>query len=165
MGGWKSPLVAMAVVAGSGLFPLALHGGSLASASPALAAAATEAETLVEQGLGLVQRGQLEAAQGVFEQATALDPNLAAAHYNLGLVRRQQGNLQGAASAFWQAIRSDPNFAMAYANLGGVLLEGQNLPQAEEYLRRAIAIQPDLGNAHTTTWVWCYRPRVDCLKP
>lgn len=164
MGGWKSPLVAMAVVAGSGLFPLALHGGSLASASPALVAAATEAETLVEQGLGLVQRGQLEAAQGVFEQATALDPNLAAAHYNLGLVRRQQGNLQGAASAFWQAIRSDPNFAMAYANLGGYCWRGRTYPRRRNICAGRSPFNP-IWAMPTTTWVWCYRPRVDCLKP
>ena len=147
-GGWRGPLVIIAVVAGGGLFPLTLGQGTLASTSPPLAAAGTEAEALLEQGLGLIQQGQLEAARGAFEQAIALDPNLAAAHYNLGLVWRQQGNLQAAASAFWQAIRSDPNFAMAYATLGGVLLEGQTPPQAEEYLRRAIALQPALGNAH-----------------
>ena len=106
------------------------------------------AEAALNQGLALIEQGQVDKALTQFQQAATLDPTMAAAHYNVGLALRQQGQIQAAASAFWQAIRADPEFALAYANLGGALVEGNNLDQAEEYLQRAIAIQPDLGNAH-----------------
>lgn len=111
-------------------------------------APASAAEGALNQGLALIQQGQVDEALAQFKQAAALDPAMAAAHYNVGLALRQQGQIQAAASAFWQAIRADPEFALAYANLGGALVEGNNLDQAEAYLLRAIAIQPNLGNAH-----------------
>jgi tetratricopeptide (TPR) repeat protein len=106
------------------------------------------AEQSLNRGLTLIQQGAVEAATVAFREAIELDPNSAAAYYNLGLVQRQTGQLQEAATSFWQALEADPYFAMAYSNLGAALWEGGNLEQAQEYLERAIQLQPDLGNAY-----------------
>jgi tetratricopeptide (TPR) repeat protein len=105
------------------------------------------AEVMIGQGLQLIQQGRLNEAIDAFQRATRLNPNLAAAHYNLGLALRQQGQLQASATAFHQATQADPNFALAYANLGAALIEGNNLAQARDYLQRSLELNPQLGLA------------------
>ncbi len=101
------------------------------------------AQTVFQEGVGLIQQQQLDAAIARFQQAIALDPKFVPAHYNLGLALRQKGDIQGAASAFYRTIQVKPDWALAYANLGAALLEGGNLPQAQEYLERAIVLDPE----------------------
>lgn len=107
-----------------------------------------EAVEKLQQGLELIRGGRIPEAIAAFREATRLAPNLAPAHYNLGLALRQKGELQASADAFYQATQADPNFALAYANLGAALLEGQNLDQAGDYLERAVELNPELGLAH-----------------
>ena len=105
------------------------------------------ADNALEEGIGLIRQGNVEAAIEAFERAAALAPTSSAAHYNLGLALRQNNQLQPAATAFWRATQVDPTFALAYVNLGAALLEGDNVEQAESYLNRAIELAPDLGIA------------------
>lgn len=57
----------------------------------------------MNQGLQSLQQGKVADAIIAFRQASQLDPDLAAAHYNLGLALRQQGQIQLAADAFYRA--------------------------------------------------------------
>jgi cytochrome c-type biogenesis protein CcmH/NrfG len=50
-----------------------------------------------------------------------LDPNVAKAHVNLGLVLLPRGMLNRAAVAFREAIRLEPGLAAAHAGLGDAL--------------------------------------------
>ena len=98
---------------------------AIAQTPPQVAQApnAALAEEALNRGLALIQQGAIEPATAAFREAIALDPNSAAAYYNLGLVQRQTGQLQEAATSFWQALEADPYFAMAYSNLGASLWE------------------------------------------
>jgi tetratricopeptide (TPR) repeat protein len=106
------------------------------------------AQTVFQEGVGLIQQQQLDGAIARFQQAIALDPKFVPAHYNLGLALRQKGDIQGAASAFYRTIQVKPDWALAYTNLGAALLEGGNLPQAQEYLERAIVLDPQSAIGH-----------------
>jgi Flp pilus assembly protein TadD len=52
------------------------------------------------------------------QQAIALDPNLAAAHRNLGALHLQRGEYAAAEVALQQALRLEPDVAIAHYNLG-----------------------------------------------
>ncbi|MFB6276160.1 MAG: tetratricopeptide repeat protein, partial [Halothece sp.] len=72
-----------------------VHGQSL----PVLTPTTPEAVKYLNQGLQQARTGNTESAIASFEQAVALDKNLAPAHYNLGLALKDEGNLQAAADA------------------------------------------------------------------
>ncbi|MGH8001758.1 MAG: tetratricopeptide repeat protein, partial [Brasilonema sp.] len=143
-------LVSFILVAQSLLFPSSSASPApLPSHLPLLAQYIdSSAQDYLTQGLQAIQVGRVQDAIALFRKATELDPNLAAAHYNMGLALRQIGQLQPAADAFYKATQSDPQFALAYANLGGSLLEGSNWQQANDYLQRALELDPKLGVAH-----------------
>ena len=88
---------------------------AIAQTPPQVAQAhnAALSEEALNRGLALIQQGAIEPATTAFREAIELDPNSAAAYYNLGLVQRQTGQLQEAATSFWQALEADPDFAMA----------------------------------------------------
>lgn len=111
-------------------------------------------EEALNRGLALIQQGAIEPATAAFREAIELDPNSAAAYYNLGLIQRQTGQLQEAATSFWQALEADPYFAMAYSNLGaalwegGILIKRKNISNAPSRLSLTWAMR-------ITTWDWC----------
>lgn len=94
---------------------------------------AVEADQALTEGLNFIRQGDIVAAIASFERSVSLNPNSAAAQYNLGLALRQNNQLQAAATAFWQATQADPEFVLAYVNLGAALLEGESLEQAVPY--------------------------------
>jgi 4-amino-4-deoxy-L-arabinose transferase-like glycosyltransferase len=110
----------------------------------------------------------LKNARGHFQQAAALEPDLADAHYNLGCVHLRIAELQTAsgqggtdafpifgraARAFRRAIEADPTNADYYYNLGYALFcwgtrnaETWKMRQEEgkRMFRKAAALKPDL---------------------
>ncbi|MGA7937209.1 MAG: tetratricopeptide repeat protein [Kovacikia sp.] len=136
------------VLLGGGCLIIPSLGLVVPAKSIQVAQASQSAEAAINQGLQYIQQGRLDQAIAAFQQATQLNPRLAAAHYNLGLALRQKGQLQASANSFYKATQADPKFALAYANLGAALLEGNNLKQAQDYLQRAIELDPNMGLAH-----------------
>ena len=55
-----------------------------------------------------------------FRKATKINPGLAIAHYNLGVVLEAEGNLEAATEAYKAAIKITPHDAKALNNLGVV---------------------------------------------
>jgi tetratricopeptide (TPR) repeat protein len=78
-----------------------------------------------------------------------LDPELADAHYTLGVTLWQQGDFPGAAEELRAAIRTKPDYAEAYYTLGSVLKQKGDLQPSADALREAIRLQPDFAGAHT----------------
>lgn len=74
--------------------------------------------------------------------AIALDPDLPAAHYELGKALIQTNDMEGALAALRRTTELLPEFASAWANLGAALGEMQQLDEAALTLRHAVALDP-----------------------
>jgi tetratricopeptide (TPR) repeat protein len=71
-----------------------------------------------------------------FKKAIALDPNRAAAHYNLGNALQAKGAADDAIAAYRQAIHLDKDHAEAHCNLGLRLVQKGQLREGLDEVRR-----------------------------
>jgi tetratricopeptide (TPR) repeat protein len=69
-----------------------------------------------------------------------LQPELAIAHYNLGLIYKAQGNYDAAVAAYQQAIALEPNTPEAHQNLGVAYLKQGKIPESLAAFREAITL-------------------------
>ena len=92
-------------------------------------------------GAWFAQKGNLECAAAAFKQALRLEPRLAEAHFDLGLVRQSQQQPAAAISEFRLALRYDPALLQAHCALGSSL--GDPI-EAEAEFRKALAANPQL---------------------
>jgi protein O-mannosyl-transferase len=107
---------------------------------------------LAHSNLGsvLMQRGQAPAAMMELENALQLNPDLAEAHNNVGLLLSDiPGQKKQAIAEFHVALKIRPNYAEAHNNLGALLAEDPDLLQdaIAEY-REALRIRPRYAEAH-----------------
>lgn len=99
-------------------------------------------------GMARLRQGELEEAQKVFAEALALRPDLAEAHYGLGLVHRARNDLIAANLAQRAAVTIDPEFAKAQLELGeldllaGFFREGFAGYEWRYHLPHAIGLLP-----------------------
>ena len=102
--------------------------------------------------LGLVftglQRPDLATEQ--FQEAVALDPQYADAHFHLGVALAEAARWREAAAAYRKALSlptlTVPHFA--HQNLGLALYHLGRYREAEEQLRFAIGLEPQMGLAY-----------------
>lgn len=90
---------------------------ALILAAALLQSPAQQAPALVDAGIELSHHGRFSEAAEKFVQALSLDPNLAEAHYLLGLVRQQDGRAEVALQSFRAALKIDPRYAQAQARV------------------------------------------------
>jgi Tfp pilus assembly protein PilF len=89
-----------------------------------------------------LELGRHEPAIAHFRRSTALAPQSAQAHYNLGTALTLARRLDDAATSFRDALRLDPSYANAHNNLGNVLLaQGRNEEAIHEF-REVVRLQP-----------------------
>jgi Tfp pilus assembly protein PilF len=142
---WFSVAISL-VALGTGV--AACGGGSGSTHSPDSKANYT---TLVGAGMALLREGNVNAAQQLFEQAVAKDPEGPVAYYDLGVSYQQQGESAVATRMYRRAIRGDPRYVPALYNLA-VILGQRNRPLAVQtamfYYRRIIQLQPDSPTAY-----------------
>jgi len=93
--------------------------------------------------------GQLDTAVKRYEQALAIKPDYAEAHYNLGVTLKELGQLDTAIKHYKQALTINPDYAEAYNNLGVTLQELGQLDAAVKRYEQALAIKPDYAEAHS----------------
>lgn len=109
------------------LSPLSFAPLCLAAPSAPVEKPKMTAESLYNEGVAAMQRGEYAAAAAKFEASLELDGNSAAAHNNLAFSLRKQGkaNFAAALEHYNKAIQLDPKLAQAY-HYRGVLyvLEG-----------------------------------------
>ena len=106
-------------------------------------------------GLGSVlgQLGDFDGAVRQFTAVTQAAPDVAEAHYNLGLSLwsryknatgpRQSSDIEAATTALRTAARLAPADAKVHAALGQLLVDTDDLPGAVESFRRAQALVPE----------------------
>ncbi|MBD1997942.1 tetratricopeptide repeat protein [Leptolyngbya sp. FACHB-541] len=148
----KLRLTVSLVILCSVLFPQStvaqsIRGASSDSTYAQAAPATVNALDAVVEGRTLAARGRVDEAIAAYRRALQIDPNLAVAHNNLGIVLARRGRLQEAADAYREAIRLDPNLANAYNNLAEVLRDLGQPQEAEQAQAQASAV---LNNANST---------------
>ena len=91
------------------------------------------------EGAWFAEQGDLNCAAAAFKQALRLEPRLAEAHFDLGLVRQNQQQTAAAISEFRLALQYDPNLLQAHCALGSALSDPAS---AEAEFRKALAVNP-----------------------
>ena len=79
----------------------------------------------------------LDKAQAAFQQAIALEPGMAWAHFSLGGVYQQVQSYELAIGTMERCVRINPNFYLAYYKLGEIYLKLNKHEQALEAFRSA----------------------------
>lgn len=93
-------------------------------------------------------RGDHAQAEDYCRQALAIDPKLAAAHYNQGIALRNQGRFDEACQAFLQATRLRANYSEAMDALAHAYIALYDWPAAADVLKQIIAVWPHKAEMH-----------------
>jgi len=131
--------------------------------SNGLAGDRTQAKALLDKGKQLYRDDQDTDAVVAFEQAVKLDPDLAEAHFRLGLgyealQKREQAESQykKAVEAYKKYLDANPDDAEAHYNLGQTYANLEQFSEAIREYRQATKLKADdpdmyfdLGMAHT----------------
>lgn len=108
-----------------------------------------EARECNARGAALCLREMYDAAEQAFRGAIELDPSLAEAHNNLGIVLSRQGRADEAASAFEKAVEIRPDLPGALNNLGFLASESKDFDRAVDLFRKAALRGTDSSIAYT----------------
>jgi tetratricopeptide (TPR) repeat protein len=96
----------------------------------------------------LHQAGRLQAAEQIFRQILAVEPNDAAAWHLLGLIALQVGKHGAAVEHIGRAIALNPNVAPFHYNLGNAFKGQRKSAEAVACYRRALELNPDDAAAY-----------------
>jgi tetratricopeptide (TPR) repeat protein len=103
------------------------------------------AETPSNWGAAYLTAGNVDRTIAHSLEALELDPDLASAHYNLGLALHRKGDREQALTAFRQVARIRPDDAQARHNLATMLDESGRTAGAIVEYQAALALRPDLA--------------------
>ena len=82
----------------------------------------------------------MDGAVAAYKRAIEVDPKLASAHYNLGLVHLNQKHYPEATACARAAIKAVPTYANAHALLGDLLLRTGDVTGARVALTEAVRL-------------------------
>jgi tetratricopeptide (TPR) repeat protein len=114
---------------------------------------ARRARELFDLGIEQKDRGDYAAARRSFEEAAALDPAHAEAHYWLGLLLTRDQEYPAAIIHLEQALVLDPKLPEAWVDLGVLHYLQRDLLKAAICLRTSLESNPDSDVAHTNLGV------------
>jgi tetratricopeptide (TPR) repeat protein len=95
-----------------------------------------------------VQLGRVPEAVAQLEASLRSNPDLAVAHYNLGVIAMGDKRVEEAIARFRRAIAARPDYAEAHNNLGIALESTGKAAEAETEYRAALAARPSHTAAH-----------------
>jgi len=98
-------------------------------------------------------------AREALAKAIELDPALAEARYNFGLVANALGDAAAAKASWLEAVRLRSDFAEALVALGHLAAREGDLDEAIARYRKALVARPDYGAAHNNLAVAYYRAK------
>lgn len=101
----------------------------------------------MERGLRYHQAGDRRAAERMYRQALARDPENANALHLLGLLANEAGDNQAACRLIRKALELEPNAALLHNNLGSVLESLERLDEAVQSYQQALRLEPDYAEA------------------
>lgn len=84
------------------------------------------------------ERGDDNLALEYFQKALAVQPTMAQAHYNTGIIQLRRGLNVEAEKSFLAAIAASPGYVTAYVNLAAVYIDLKDLDRAREVLEVAL---------------------------
>lgn len=99
----------------------------------------------LQRGLARFAAGDLEGFVAGCRQALEFEPDLAEAHYNLGIGLHRLGREAEAIDRFRRALELRPDYGEAHFNLGAAYLEQHRLEEAIAHLRRSVELQPEFA--------------------
>ena len=99
-------------------------------------------EQLYQQAIAAKRSGDLQGAIGKYGEILKLDPRLAAAHNNLGLLYFQKGDYLSAVKSFEEGLRLDAKMATTLVPLGTAYFQLGRFTQAQAILERAVRANP-----------------------
>jgi tetratricopeptide (TPR) repeat protein len=83
---------------------------------------------------------KLDQAIGHLQEAVKLEPQLAEAHYNLGILLRQKGRIDEAVGHFLKAIEFQENYKLALFALGETLQAQKDYVQSSVHLKKFLEL-------------------------
>ncbi|TAK86634.1 MAG: tetratricopeptide repeat protein [Aquabacterium sp.] len=108
-----------------------------------LAQTQQEAQAAFAMGVAQQSAGQVQAAMASFHRALVLQPDMAEAWSNLGMLLEDSQQWDEAASAYQQALQHAPALFAAWLNLATLQAQRLQFDQAEASFQRAIQLQPE----------------------
>ena len=124
--------------------------------------ASIPAETYFEKGWFYHKQGNVNQAITQYQAALKVNPNFAAAHYNLGLLYKQQGQLEQALTAYQAAIQSNPNYIQAQQALALLYGEKGRLDKTIQIFQAILANDANFAEAHFGLgWAYGQQGRFD----
>jgi tetratricopeptide (TPR) repeat protein len=99
-------------------------------------------EALTLRGEIQLQRNQLNEAVQTLQGVVTRNPDMAVAHYQLGLALNRLGEPDRAGTEWQQAIRLRPNMVEADRALAGLTLQKSDMAGLERYSSEIIQLQP-----------------------
>jgi tetratricopeptide (TPR) repeat protein len=109
--------------------------------------AALTIEQALQAAVGQHQAGHLAAAEAIYRQILAVQPNHPEALHLLGAVALVSGRYVEALDLIGRALTISPNHPIYESNLGEAYRRLGRLDEAIVHLRRAVALQPDYVDA------------------
>lgn len=103
---------------------------------------------LLKLGECLIELSRLEEAEARLRPALAARPQLARAHYDLGLVHEARGDLPAARAAYEAELAAHPSTWSAAFNLGKLLLREGRAAEAQEHLMDVVRTTPGFAGGH-----------------
>ncbi len=94
------------------------------------------------------QAGRLQAAEQIYRQILAVEPDHADAWHLLGVIAHQAGKHGVAVEYMERAIGLKGNAAVFHINLAGPYCALRRIPEAIACYRRALELKPDHAHAH-----------------
>ncbi|MBI1784341.1 tetratricopeptide repeat protein [Candidatus Sumerlaeota bacterium] len=104
-------------------------------------------QAIADLGIAYYLTSRGAEAEEQFRRALDANPNLASAHYYLGLILMQRNDLTQAIAEFRAALRANPDLAEASFNLAVALLRTSSPEEGMLHMRRAITLKPELREA------------------
>jgi tetratricopeptide (TPR) repeat protein len=96
-----------------------------------------------EVALHYLDLGKVAEAVGHFRESARLQPDSAAAQYNLGTTLMRLGDYTEAIDRLQNALRLDPKYVQAHNSLGAALRLQGLLAEARRHFEQALLIRPD----------------------
>lgn len=114
------------------------------------AVAATPQDALLDYKLALAldKTGNTAEERAALNKAIEIDPDMAAAHNQLGYLASLQGDLSSAENYFRQALQAAPGYTQAWISLAATLAMESRFSEAREAV--AVALRLDPRNASAT---------------